>query len=325
MTLPACDDWAPTAAPASRRQRASAYRAIRSFFEHRDVLEVETPLLSTAATADPQIESFCAVDGDRVWYLRTSPEFPLKRLLASDWTAVYELGRVFRRGEAGRWHNPEFTMLEWYRPGMDDRALSVEVVELVNTVRVALEAPALPWRTLSCRALLRSAFPDAGAGADAWPPDDARLGAIIEQAGWGVDGLSRADALELVISLAVRKRARDDELLIVHDFPVELAALAECGGASARRFEVFAGTIELANGYHELRDAGELERRFEGQLAQREVLGRPAVPIDRRLIAAQRSGLPDCAGVALGVDRLLAWATGGRSIAEVINFPADRA
>jgi lysyl-tRNA synthetase class 2 len=322
-------DWHPGAGLPALRLRAGIYRLIRAFFEARGVLEVETPVLSSAANTDANIRSFTltysgpAAGDSRQRYLRTSPEFALKRLLAAGVGDCYELGRVFRDGEAGTRHNPEFTMLEWYRVGWDHHRLIDEVEALLRDC-FALVGQDLRSRRLDYGALYREAL-----GLDPFASSEDELLAAL--APWSIDpdGLSRDDLLDLLMSHCIEPARPADELLFVHGFPPSQAALArvEGEGASARacRFEALVGGVELANGYHELTDAGEQARRFGADLALRERRGDPALPVDRRLLAALEAGLPPCAGVALGVDRLLMRLLGTQAIDDVLAFAQHRA
>lgn len=290
------------------RLRAELYAAIRAFFAVRGVLEVETPMLSAAGNTDPNIESFVTtfdghVDaGARQRWLRTSPEFPLKRLLAEGLGDCYELGRVFRNGEAGRTHNPEFTMLEWYRVGIDHRALADEVLDLVETT-MALVGRAVERRTTTYRDWFRDTL-----AVDPFLASESELRNALGDVRIDGDGLGRDDWLDLLVTHRLQPALAGDFALVVHDFPASQCALARVVQREdicvAERFECYLGGRELANGYHELNDAGEQERRFEADIAKRRARGQIEVAIDRRLLASL-SALPDCAGVALGIERLL--------------------
>lgn len=308
------------------RQRAALYRLVRDFFAARGVLEVETPILSVAGNTDPAIDGFVArpaerPDGEPYW-LRTSPEYPLKRLLAAGLGDCYELGRVFRAGESGRRHHPEFTMLEWYRVGWDHLRLADEVVELVG-LALGSVGRAMPVCRISYRALFRDVT-----GLDPFTAGDAELEAALEP--FDVRGtLDRDDRLNLLLTHVVEPALPAERITVVHGFPPSQAALARIGPGGedglpeAKRFEVWIGRMELANGYHELADAAEQRARFERDLARRRARGRALPPIDERLLAALEAGLPDCAGVALGVDRLL-MAMLGRERIDAVLAIADR-
>lgn len=321
-------DWRPSATPEALRLRARLYQWLRAFFAARGVLEVETPVLSAAGNTDPNIESFNArfhghVDAGpaRPW-LRTSPEYPLKRLLAAGIGDCYELGRVFRDGEAGARHNPEFTLLEWYRVGWDHRRLMDEVAELVVGA-LALVGRGVQVRTLAYRELFLEHL-----GIDPLRAGEPDLRAALAQFGIRGEGLRRDDWLDLLLTHRIEPRLRDDTLLLVHDYPASQAALARIRPGSipvAERFEALLGRIELANGYHELADAAEQRARFGADRALRAARGTVEPPQDERLLDALAHGLPDCAGVALGIDRLLMAMLGTERIADVLAFDYGRA
>ena len=310
--------------------RARLNALIRGFFHARDVLEVETPILSRAGNTDPNIASFTLIapgHGDtaqRTRWLRTSPEFPLKRLLATGIGDCYELGRVFRAGEAGGRHNPEFTMLEWYRLGFDQHRLAAEVVELVQAA-LALVGQGAAVRVLDYRDLYREVL-----ALDPFTATDAELAAALGDVLLDAAGLGRDDWLDLLMTHRIQPQFAADLLHVVHGYPASQCALARVaadadGMPVAARFEVYLGPLELANGYHELRDADEQRRRFEADLAVRRTRGAAQPALDEHLLVALEHGLPDCAGVALGVDRLLMRLLGAARIGEVLAFDAERA
>jgi lysyl-tRNA synthetase class 2 len=324
---PPCD-WRPSASPQALRLRARVNATIRDFFAHRDVLEVETPVLSRAGNTEPNIASFALEFGGRTdgaprtRWLRTSPEFPLKRLLAAGVGDCYELGRVFRDGEAGGRHNPEFTMLEWYRLGLDDRQLARETVELVRAC-LALVGRAAHVREVTYAELYREAL-----DVDAHGASPEHLRAALGDVAIDPDGLVRDDWLDLLMTHRIQPTFAPDVLTVVRDYPSTQCALArmrEGDPPVAERFEAYLGPLEIANGYHELADAAEQRRRFERDAAVRAALGLPAIPVDTQLLAALEAGLPGCAGVALGVDRLLMAMTGTHRIADVLAFDFARA
>lgn len=296
-------------APRDRlRARASLNRLIREFFHARGVLEVETPLLSRAGNTDPNVDSWNALSATataaepRRW-LRTSPEFALKRLLCDGQGDCYELGRVFRADELGARHSPEFTLLEWYRLGWNDAQLAAETVELIAAA-LATVGKRARVRRVRYRDLFRSTL-----GFDPLSADEATLAAALAPLD-ARGALERDDRLNLLLALAIEPGFARDEITVVSDWPPSQAALARIvaddeGDAVAARFEVFVGPLELANGYHELTDPIEQRQRFERDLARRRVRGQVAPPLDRAFLAALERGLPDAAGVALGVDRLL--------------------
>jgi len=319
---PGLPKWRPSATLEALRARASVVRRIRAFFEAREVLEVETPVLSRGATVDPQIDSFSTC-GDR--WLQTSPEFAMKRLLAAGSGPIWQLARVFRIDESGRHHNPEFSLLEWYRPGWDHHRL----IDECDALLLALGATTRACERLSYReAFLRHAGVDPlRESLDALR---ARLPASLLElaAPDGADIARRDFVLDLLMSHVVGPELGRDMPLVLYDFPASQAALARIRHDDppvAERFEIFWRGIELANGFHELTDAGEQRRRFEADQARRLAEGRIAPPYDTQLIAAMEHGLPDCAGVAIGIDRLLMLMLDLPTLGEVLAFDDPRA
>jgi len=286
------------------------------------VLEVETPMLSEAGNTEPNIESFSTMfgghvaAGSRERWLRTSPEHALKRLVASGIGDCYELGRVFRNGEAGRRHNPEFAMLEWYRVGFDHRRLMRETAALVLATLASKG-----WSADVVETSYRDLF--SGLGIDPLvAPIDALRAPLAE---FAIDpaGLSRDDWLDLLITHRIQPAFPKDRITVVYDFPASQCALAKIRDGDppvAERFELFLGTYELANGYHELTDASEQRLRFENDNARRRARGQREMPIDARFLDALPS-MPACAGVALGIERLLMVLADTDDIADVIAFP----
>lgn len=318
-------DWRPGASRHALEARAALLAAIRKFFRQRGVLEVETPLLSQACNTDPNIQAM-ATESPAARFLRTSPEYAMKRLLAAGSGDVFELGRVFRDGERGRRHNPEFTMLEWYRVGWNYMDLAAEVVALIRHCAQACgETDPGPWPLN--RISYRDLFGEK-AGVDPFDADESELAGAAAERGIVSAPLSHSEWLDLLMSELVQPALPGEVFTIVHDFPPEQAALARVRPGDppvAERFEVFAGQQELANGYQELTDAGEQRRRFERELRMRASRGELAVPLDERLLAALEHGLPECAGVALGVDRLLMLLLNVDDIRMVLSFPYDTA
>ncbi|HOC43936.1 MAG TPA: EF-P lysine aminoacylase EpmA [Thermoanaerobaculales bacterium] len=314
--------WRPTATLEALRVRADTLASIRRFFDERCVLEVETPLLSAAAVTDLHLHSVaCRLgEGDRgTRYLQTSPEYAMKRLLAAGSGPIYQICKVFRDGERGRRHNPEFTMLEWYRPGWDHHRLIDEVDELLQAVLGGGPGERIRYAD----AFRRCASVDPHAASD----DELRTRVAALDVS-GVEELDRDDLLNVLLSHVVEPRLGRGRPTFLVDYPASQAALARVRPGPppvAERFEVFIDGVELANGFHELTDPGEQRRRFECDLEGRRRRGLPEVPVDERLLAALSSGLPDCAGVALGVDRLVMLRLGARDIADVVAFPIERA
>ena len=298
-------DWRPTSGPGAALRRAAMLRRLRDHFERASVLEVETPALSFAAASDIQIESLevHSVLSDRPLYLHTSPEFCMKRLLASGYPDIYAICRVYRDGEAGRRHQPEFTMVEWYRLGY---RLAAIVDDALNTVAVALGDPQLAphavitdYRDLFVHHLgVDPASASIEELADAAEADeDLRTALGDERDGW----------LDLLLSTRLAPGFHPDRLTVVQHYPATQSALARICPADpgvADRFEIFIGALEIANGYVELTDAATQATRMDDDLATREQRGQPVRPRDNSLIAALEAGLPPCAGVAMGLERL---------------------
>lgn len=300
---------------------------IRAFFASRGVLEVETPQLSRAATPDPALHSFATRytgPGDAfgaALYLHTSPEYPMKRLLAAGSGDIYQVCKVFRDGEAGRLHNPEFTMLEWYRVGFDHHALMLEVAALISEL--------WPGRRETEMLSYREAF-ERFVGID---PHTATMTTLADCArGHGIATahltLNDADGWrDLLLTHIVEPKLGRGRLTFIYDYPASQAALARVRRGdppTASRFELYIEGMEIANGFHELNDANEQRRRLVEQRERRRALGLPDTPLDEAFLAAV-ADLPDCAGVALGVDRLLMVIAGAQSLRDVLAFPIERA
>jgi lysyl-tRNA synthetase class 2 len=321
----AAADWRPTANPAALRRRAVLKARTHEFFAARGVLEVETPVLSSGGLSDPQIESLATrVSGmSGPFFLNTSPEYSMKRLLAAGSGDIYQLCKVFRDGERGRWHNPEFTLLEWYRLGFDDAALMTEV-ELLVARLLAPERLLEPAERLTYAQALRR-----HAGVDAHSAGDIELQRAAEKHGVHCKGdLDRDAKLDLLMGLVVGPNLGHERPCFVCDYPASQASLARLKPGQppvAARFEFFLDGIELANGFHELADAEEQRGRFARDLAIRRAHGQVEPPIDERLLAALAAGMPDCAGVALGFDRLVAISLGAARLSQAMAFPIDNA
>jgi lysyl-tRNA synthetase class 2 len=309
------------------RQRAALNAMVRRFFAEREVLEVETPILSAAGNTEPNIDSFHTDfsghrdAGARRRWLRTSPEFPLKRLLAAGVGDCYELGRVFRNGEAGGRHNPEFTMLEWYRVGWDHHRLIDETASLVQQA-LALVGRVATLQVIDYRTLYLQRI-----GVDPFEASIAEL--RLPLAGIQIDaaGLGRDDWLDLLMTHCIQPHFDDTVMTVVHDWPASQAALARIRDDTpprAERFELYLGPVELANGYHELGDAQEQRARFEADHARRQARGDVLPPLDEALLAALPA-MPACAGVAVGMDRLLMAMGRTARIADVLAFDFSRA
>lgn len=325
--------WQPTASFDALRLRAVLNARIRCFFAERSVTEVETPVLSVAGNTDPNIASFPLhfsgrTDGaPRTRWLRTSPEYALKRLLAAGFGDCYELGRVFRDGEAGGRHNPEFTMLEWYRLGYDHRALIRETAAMVDAA-LALVGRSAELVEVGYHDLYRQQL-----GIDPHAATEIELREALGDVVIDPAGLTRDDWLDLLMTHRLQPSFPVGQLLAIYDYPVSQCALARIRGgdrthdgiAVAERFEMFLGPLEIANGYHELADVDEQARRFDNDLHLRARRGGASPPRDEHLLAALGAGLPDCAGVAMGVDRLLMAMLGTNRIADVLALDFSRA
>lgn len=309
--------------------RAQLLADIRAFFQEKGVIEVETPICSASASTDPALASFQTsytgpgqAQGKQL-YLHTSPEFPMKRLLAANSGPIYQICKVFRDEELGRFHNPEFTLLEWYRPGYDQHQLMDEVAELINR----LLPESLPVERISYRDLFEKRL-----GID---PHYANSEQLREQAvRLGVQGaesmnLQSADGwLDLLMSHHIESDLGKGSICFVYDYPASQASLAKVKEGDpplAERFELYMDGVELANGFHELADANEQRSRFLSDLERRREIGIKQVPMDENLLSALESGIPDCSGVALGIDRLLMRLTGADHIRKVLAFPLDLA
>ncbi len=318
------EDWRPGASLETLRVRAEVLGRIRAFFAERSVLEVETPILCRAGLAEPHILSPHArlVDGGRR-YLPPSPEPAMKRLLCAGSGPIYQIARVFRDGERGRSHNPEFTLLEWYRPGFDQHALMDEVEALVSRF---LDPGFFDAESFD-RVSYGPAFEDA-IGLDPHTADPEALGARARDLVAGAERLDPGSHLDVLLSHVLAPRLGHERPCFLFDFPEPQSAFARLRPGTppvAERFELFVRGMEIANGCHELSDPAEQRRRLVREEARRRALGISLPPRDDRFLAALASGLPDCAGCALGLDRLVMVLTGAAAIEEVLAFPFDRA
>jgi lysyl-tRNA synthetase class 2 len=286
------------------------------------VLEVETPVLSHFANPDPNIESFStvpAMDSPASFFLHTSPEFAMKRLLAAGCGPIYQLGKVFRRGESGGRHNPEFTLLEWYRPGFGYDDLIAEVGQLIETVGVVGVSEKLTYAEAFHRY----------AGIDVNVSDKRQLQIAAERLGIAVsDSLSGLDVQswrDLILSFVVEPRLGQHRPTFLTDFPLEAASLAKIKPGNppvAARFELFIRGVEIANGYEEVIDVAEQQQRWQADLATRARREQELNPVDCRLLAAMNSGIPPSSGVALGIDRLLMCLLPVANIDDCVAFPS---
>lgn len=306
------------------KQRAFLLSEIRSFFKHKQVVEVETPVLSSAANNDLQIEVFQTqgIKSDQARaFLRTSPEFFHKRLLASNSGDIFEIAKVFRNGERTRLHNPEFTLLEWYRLDFDVSQLMHEVIELIQRLRQAFDLAHMDVITISYQDLFIQLL-----NFDPFDINDAQLNQKAIEAGYHGPMLSRSEALDFMFAVCLEPQLNTQTGYLIHEFPLEQAALAQQHPSKpdrCLRFEFLWGGVELANGYQELTDPGEQLKRFEQDNQTRSLQGKQALPIDELLLDAMVHGLPRCSGVAVGIDRLLMCLLGKTCIDDVLGFVAE--
>ena len=321
-------DWQPTATIDTLKRRARLLADVRQFFAGRDVFEVDTPILSQAAPAATYLDSFSSHyqppgSGPRTYYLQTSPEFPMKRLLAAGSGDIFQIAKVFRNGELGRLHSPEFTMLEWYRPALDYSGLMEEVDQLLQQVASLPAARKMSYHQafqqyldLDIEQVEAATLKQTALSSIAGLPDD-----------WQTD---RDGWLEMLMSELIEPQlAKLNQPVIIYDFPASQAQLARVyqnqnGVEVAARFEVYAGGLELANGYDECLDATELRHRFDKDNQQRQAQNKPVMPIDNRLLSAIENGLPPCTGVALGLDRLMMLINQKHTLNDVLSFGFER-
>jgi lysyl-tRNA synthetase class 2 len=307
--------WCPTATLDTLRRRREILGKIRTFFTERGVLEVDTPVLQGGANLDPGVVPFRVETPDGPRFLPTSPEHPLKRLVSAGYGAVWALAPAFRLGERGKRHMPEFRMLEWYRPGWDDARLLQEVIELLDLATgFGRDHEVVGYRELFGRHL----------GIDPVAVTDARLRELLGD-DWAATGGDRAAACDLLLATRIEPHLGRGRWSVVTGYPAHLAAQAKLradadGVPVAARFEIYREGIELANGYWELTDAAELGTRLGEELARRG----PGLVRDQRFEAAMAAGLPDCAGVAVGFDRVVMLALGLKEIGETMGFAWGR-
>lgn len=324
------DDWRPACTLENLRARAHLLRAIRSFFSERNVLEVETPLLGHGSGTDPQLEffttEFCLSPTQQTLFLQTSPEFAMKRLLAAGSGSIFQICKAFRNGESGRFHNPEFTMLEWYRVGYSLSQLMDEIAELIaflfnghltlqETQRLSYQDVFERYTNLNplefdyrdyCTYALTHQLPDAVT----------------------ICGHDHALWLDMLFSHRVQPHLGKNALCMIYGYPAGQSSLAKINKHNTKitdRVEIFINGVELGNGYDELTDAAEQEKRFDQEIKLRRIHGQATAVKDGRLIAALEAGLPECSGMAIGVDRLLMLLSGNAGIGGVLAFPVDRA
>jgi len=314
--------WQPAANLDTLRVRAHLLDQVRGFFRERGVLEVDTPLLCSSGITDPSIEPLTVERGESIEsirYLQTSPEYAMKRMLAVGSGPIFQIAHAFRDGESGSRHNPEFTLLEWYRPGFDHHHLMSEVAELVALC-------------LGERFVAYHSYRELFLNLVSIDPFTASVGELEQRARKEIDtGIAAGDRnlwLDLLMSHVIEPRLAGPGLSFVYDYPASQAALSRIvevdGVPVSQRFELYVDGMELANGYRELCDAAEQRRRFEADNLRRREFGLPERPLDEYLLAALQTGMPECSGVALGVDRLLMLLTGAGTIGDVLAFDWQR-
>ncbi|MFA6052832.1 MAG: EF-P lysine aminoacylase EpmA [Methylobacter sp.] len=323
-------DWRPSCPIEHLRLRAQVLADMRRFFAERSVLEVETPLLGQGIGTDPQLEFFTTEYSlpplQQTLFLQTSPEFAMKRLLAAGSGSIYQICKAFRNGESGRFHNPEFTMLEWYRVNFNLPQLMDEVADLIMVLfngRKPLQATQ------------RLAYQDIFISFTGLDPlvfsyQDYCAFALNNRLPEAVDicGLDHAIWLDFIFSHKIQPHLGENALCMVYGYPAcqsSLARINEHNSLITDRVELFIDGIELGNGFYELADAQEQGRRFDEEIAIRQQRKLPVTVKDERLIAALKTGLPECSGIAIGLDRLLMLLSNSAAIGDVLGFPIDRA
>lgn len=311
--------WQPSATIDLLKRRSEILATIREFFRLRGVLEVDTPLLCHASVTDPFIYSMAVLaKKNKLMYLQTSPEYAMKRLLAAGSGSIYQICKAFRQEESGRFHNPEFTMLEWYRVDFDHHALMDEVDELLQIILNTSKADKISYEKLFIQYLNLN-------------PNLATLAEINScitkhQLKIQVSITNKDTGLQLLLSHLIEPKLGLEKPIFIYDFPPTQAALARITEKNlAARFELYFKGIELANGFHELTNAKEQRKRFENDLMKRKKLKLPELNIDTYFLNALESGLPPCAGVAVGIDRIIMLATKEDHINKVLSFDFERA
>lgn len=309
--------WQPNASISALTERANFYRFIREFFSQRSVLEVETPVLSKAAVSDANLQPVSAQVMQSSGYLQTSPEYPMKRLLAADSGDIYQICKTFRDGEQGSRHNPEFSMLEYYRVGFPLETLMDEVAQLVGDYLDIQQR----------RDFTYSQALETYADLDPFNASDDELRTRCNEFVGDELNLDRDACLDIIMSHVVEPQLPQNTLVFIYNYPASQAALAKTyerfdGHEVAKRFELYVNGLELANGYDELVDVSEQTQRFEKEAAKRQQEQRPD---DENFLQALQAGLPDCSGVAIGLDRILMLKLDAKSISDVLSFDFSRA
>ncbi len=310
--------WQPGASIDALKVRAELYQTIRAFFQARNILEIDVPVFASSTPTDPFIQAIPASICSRPYFLQSSPEFYMKRLLAAGSGDIYNLGKAFRDEEAGRKHNPEFTILEWYRMDFDEHQLIAETIELITVITQLTTATKVSYRDVFEQTL----------GINPHQATLATLKSIANKhINIDINDSSPSTWLDLLMTHAIEPTLNG--ITAIYDYPSCQAALAkitttEAGDTVARRFEIYIDDMELANGYWELTDAAEQERRFVNDTNTRNQAGIFSPPADKKLLAALEHGMPSCAGVAMGIDRLLMYITQATHIDEVLSFSFKR-
>lgn len=311
-------DFRPTATLEMLRRRSFLIQKVRDFFEERGFLEVETPILSADTVVDRNLDPMSLTEAGRRYFLQTSPEFAMKRLVASWSVPIFQICKVFRRDECGQIHNPEFTMLEFYRPGDDlERGM-----RLLDDLQAEILGRGPASRMTYCEAFQRFLGLDPLTTSVSEMAQVARREKMVIPEGFDFSpSANRDDWLDFLLGERIQSELGVDAPLILYDYPASQAALAVARGDVAERFELYVDGVELANGYHELCDPAELRRRNAETNALRAADGKETLPEESRLLAAMDHGLPNCAGTAVGLDRLIMLALGASSLEEVLAFP----
>jgi lysyl-tRNA synthetase class 2 len=327
------ETWRPYADKNLIKLRAEVLTKVRLFMSERNIMEVETPVLSHATVTEFHLNSFCSeysspqlntpeqntseINTNETLYLQTSPEYAMKRLLASGTGAIYQISKVFRNEEQGKYHNPEFTMLEWYQPGYDHHQLMAELESFLSLFAMS-DCEKISYGDVFARQT----------GLDPHTCNTDELVRLAEEYGLSSSREERPVLLDYIFSHKIASSLGNPKPLFVYDYPAcqsVLAKLSDKLPKVAERFELFINGMEIANGFHELTDADEQLGRFEEDLALRQKAKRPDIPIDYLFMDALNHGLPSCAGVAVGIDRLLMVMTDIDDIREVLTFPIERA
>lgn len=307
--------WQPSATIDTLKNRAEILRKIRAFFYQKNITEVETPLLCSTGVTDPYLDCMKVNFNQRVGYLQTSPEYAMKRLLAAGIGDCYQICKAFRCDESGQYHNPEFTMLEWYRLNFDHHQLMNDMDELLQLVLKCLPAKRISYQQLFLEYLNLDPHLASIEDLKKIAPE---LCSVLNNA---TD--TKDDHLMLLLSHLIEPKIGFDRPCFIYDYPASQSSLSKIRDGVAERFEVYIHGIELANGFHELQNANEQKKRFLQDNEKREQLNKFIMPLDERLSAALEQGLPNCAGVALGVDRLIMLALKQNTLQDVLSFSAN--